>query len=303
MRASRASALTGVEFSRDRAAELLRRLGLEVQTAPTAEPDIVEVGCPTFRPDLEREVDLIEEVIRLHGFDKVPATLPVLQELGVLADVQAAGFLPEYGATMVWGTATTPWSWYFGETNQTYPHAYQVWRPHFDQLLLDNSRRCGVDVREGHQVRDVLFEAGRAVGVRYTAGPGTAGTVRAGFVVDASGQGAILGRKLGLRRWDPFFHNLAVYGYFTGAQRLPAPDETNIFIESYAPGWFSIQRARRCSRSSVIATASMRAWSGHDAPRGASDEWHPGWPRYGWGTHQPRRAPRPPGRPSAGHES
>jgi hypothetical protein len=41
-----------------------------------------------------------------------------------------------------------------------------------------------------------------------------------------------------LRRWDPFFQNLAVYGYFEGAERLPPPDEGNIFIESYEHGWF-----------------------------------------------------------------
>ena len=40
-----------------------------------------------------------------------------------------------------------------------------------------------------------------------------------------------------LRRWDAFFQNLAVYGYFAGAQRLAAPDDTNIFIEAYPHGW------------------------------------------------------------------
>ncbi len=171
------------------------------------------------------------------GESLLPASIPVLEELGVLPAVQAAGFLQKWGATMVWGTDQTPWSWYFRETNQRYPHSYQVWRPHFDQLLLDNSRAHGVEVREGHQVVDVLFEDSRAVGVRYTA-DGTAGIARARFVVDASGQGALLGRKLQLRRWDSFFQNLAVYGYFAGAQRLPAPDNTNIFIESYPHGWF-----------------------------------------------------------------
>ena len=172
------------------------------------------------------------------GESLLPATLPVLEELGVLPAVQAAGFLPKPGATMVWGKNPTPWSWYFRETNQRYPHAYQVWRPDFDQILLENSRSQGVDVREGYQVVDVCFEQARAVGVRYTAADGTAGTAAARWMVDASGQGALLGRKLNLRRWDPFFRNLAVYAYFTGAQRLPAPDDSNIFIESYADGWF-----------------------------------------------------------------
>ena len=101
------------------------------------------------------------------GESLLPASIPVLEELGVLPAVQAAGFLPKWGATMVWGKDKTPWSWYFRETNQQYPHAYQVWRPAFDQLLLENSRKHGVDVRQGSQVVDVLFEDGRATGVRY----------------------------------------------------------------------------------------------------------------------------------------
>ena len=60
---------------------------------------------------------------------------------------------------------------------------------------------------------------------------------QARFVVDASGQSGLLGRMLQLRRWDSFFQNLAVYGYFAGAQRLSAPDDTNIFIEAYPHGW------------------------------------------------------------------
>jgi flavin-dependent dehydrogenase len=172
------------------------------------------------------------------GESLLPASMPVLAELGVLQAVQAVGFLPKWGATMVWGTERTPWSWYFRETNQKHPHTYQVWRPQFDQLLLENSRAHGVEVREGHQVVEVLFEEGRAVGVRYMADHANAGIAHARFVVDASGQGALLGRALQLRRWDAFFQNLAVYGYFTGAQRLPAPDDTNIFIEAYPHGWF-----------------------------------------------------------------
>jgi len=74
IRASRTSLLTGVEFSRPKIAELLGRLGLE--TEQDAEDDVLQVTCPTSRPDLTREVDLIEEVLRVHGFDKVPVTMP-----------------------------------------------------------------------------------------------------------------------------------------------------------------------------------------------------------------------------------
>ena len=47
----------------------------------------------------------------------------------------------------------------------------------------------------------------------------------------------MLGRQLGLREWDAQFRNLAVYGYYRGGRHLDAPDDGNIFIESYAGGW------------------------------------------------------------------
>jgi FAD-dependent halogenase len=171
------------------------------------------------------------------GESLLPASMPVLEELGVLPAVRQAGFLPKWGATMLWGRNPEPWSWYFRETNRRYPHAYQVWRPRFDELLLDNSRSHGVDGREGCRVLEVLFDRDRACGVRYRDEAGREATVHCGFVVDASGQAGLLARQLGLRRWDEFFQNLAVYGYFSGGTRLDHPDPTNIFIESYTQGW------------------------------------------------------------------
>ncbi|MCH8350346.1 MAG: tryptophan 7-halogenase [Chloroflexi bacterium] len=199
-------------------------------------------GSTTATMLARRGVDVLllerEHFPREHvGESLLPASIPVLEELGVLPAVEQAGFLRKWGATMVWGRDSTPWSWYFKETNQRYPHSYQVWRPQFDQLLLENSRSNGVDVREGHRVVEVLFDGAKATGVRYGSGNGALSTVHAEMVVDASGQGGLLARELDLRRWDPFFQNLAVYGYFTGAQRLPAPDEGNIFIEAAGHGW------------------------------------------------------------------
>ena len=171
------------------------------------------------------------------GESLLPASVPVMEELGVLPAVQEAGFLRKWGATMVWGREGAPWSWYFRETNQRYPHSYQVWRPQFDQLLLENSRTNGVEVREGHRVVDVILRDGRATGVRYYTEDGVEGTVDARYVVDASGQNGLLAHKFDSRQWDPFFRNLSVYAYFSDAGRLPPPDDTNIFIESYPHGW------------------------------------------------------------------
>ncbi len=171
------------------------------------------------------------------GESLLPASIPILERLGVLPAVEAAGFLPKHGATMVWGSDPEPWSWYFRETNRSYPSSYQVTRPEFDQILLEHARTLGAAVHEGCRALDVPFEDGRAAGVRYRTDEGAEGFVAAPWVIDASGQSALLGHALGLREWDDFFRNLAIYGYFEDAARLPEPDATNIFIESCEHGW------------------------------------------------------------------
>ena len=171
------------------------------------------------------------------GESLLPASMPVLEELGVLTQMEREGFPKKWGATMLWGRDPEPWSWYFRETNRAFPHAYQVWRPTFDKILLDNARAARVDVREGCAVTAPLVESDRAYGVKFRTENGAEGTIEADWVVDASGQAALLSRALGLRRWDDQFRNMAVYGYFAGSRRLPAPDPSNIFIESYEHGW------------------------------------------------------------------
>ncbi len=203
-----------------------------------------------------------ERFPRAHvGESLLPASIPVLEELEVLTAVEQAGFLPKWGATMVWGRSREPWSWYFRETNRTYPHAYQVWRPAFDQILLDNSRARGVDVREGHHVTEVVFQDGRAAGVRYRDEGGREQFAGAEVVIDASGQSGLLGRQLGLREWDSFFRNLAVYGYFEGGERLASPDENNILIEACPDGWlWNIPLPGGCSSvGAVVDSAAGQA--------------------------------------------
>ena len=68
-------ALLAVEVSADQVAQLLTSIGLS--TEMTGDPDLLQVTVPSFRPDIEREVDLMEEVARLYGYDNIPVTMPV----------------------------------------------------------------------------------------------------------------------------------------------------------------------------------------------------------------------------------
>ena len=85
-----------------------------------------------------------ERFPRAHvGESLLPGSIPILESLGVMDEVRAAGFTVKPGATMVWGAEREPWSWHFRETHASNPHSYQVWRPEFDAILLNNARRAG----------------------------------------------------------------------------------------------------------------------------------------------------------------
>ena len=73
-RVPRFCALMGSDIPTDFVVGTLERLGCKVEGAIDAE--VLEVVAPTFRPDLEREIDLYEEVLRLWGMDRIESTLP-----------------------------------------------------------------------------------------------------------------------------------------------------------------------------------------------------------------------------------
>ena len=75
-RPAKSDGLLGVAVGWEEQADILRRLECDVD----GDDEEFFVTPPTFRPDLEREVDLIEEVGRLNGLDKVPETLPLRRD-------------------------------------------------------------------------------------------------------------------------------------------------------------------------------------------------------------------------------
>ena len=73
LRIAQAERVIGMKLEMDQVEKFLTGIALEV-VSKTA--DSITFKIPSFRPDLEREVDLIEEVARLIGFDNIPYTLP-----------------------------------------------------------------------------------------------------------------------------------------------------------------------------------------------------------------------------------
>ena len=77
MRVARAHKVIGVPVPADEIADIFHRLGLEFAREGAGEAEVFIATPPSFRFDIGIEEDLIEEVARLHGFDRIPAHPPV----------------------------------------------------------------------------------------------------------------------------------------------------------------------------------------------------------------------------------
>jgi len=73
LRVSRINDILGTNLTAHEMAEILERLGFPLRRQGR---DRIDVDIPSYRNDISREVDLVEEVARLYGYGNIPTTLP-----------------------------------------------------------------------------------------------------------------------------------------------------------------------------------------------------------------------------------
>jgi len=183
-----------------------------------------------------------EKFPRFHiGESLIPETYWVLERLNMLPKLRASHFVKKYSVQFVSASGKLSAPFYFWDNK---PHecsqTWQVVRSEFDMMMLDNAREHGVNVHEEVRVLDVLFEDGRAVGVKIQERGGGSREVRARVVVDASGQSGLIQNRLKLRTWDPILNKGAIWTYWENAYRDTGRDEgaTIVIQTPNRQGWF-----------------------------------------------------------------
>jgi flavin-dependent dehydrogenase len=166
--------------------------------------------------------------------------MPVLEDFGLVDACRDAGFVEKTGATFIWGKTREPWHIQFNDTPfLPAGFAFHVERSIFDKILLDHARRVGTEVHLNATVLNPIQDGDRITGVTYRDNDtGATKSVRAKFVIDASGSASVIGRHVTERRYDDQMRQVALYAYFKDVRGAQDFRRNHIIIESCPKGWF-----------------------------------------------------------------
>ncbi|MBP6782232.1 MAG: tryptophan 7-halogenase [Verrucomicrobiales bacterium] len=183
-----------------------------------------------------------EKFPRYHiGESLIPFTFQPLERIGMIPKMRASHFTKKYSVSFVQadGRRSEPFYFFNRYDKETIAQTWQVLRSEFDQMLLDNAREKGAQVREETAVNDLVMEGDRVAGVRAVSRAGEIFEFRAPITLDCTGKEAFTSNRRGWRVGDPYLNKIAVWTYYEGARRDPGIDEgatTVAFIPD--KGWF-----------------------------------------------------------------
>lgn len=232
-----------------------------IQPAQSYEYDVAIVGggpvgstasvlLKKYNPTLRVLVIEKEKFPRDHiGESQLPSISPILREMDVWDEVEAAGFPIKIGASYTWGRSYDQWDFdfypvekwrdeprpakYEGQRTHT---AFQVDRAIYDEILLNKSRAMGGEVREATFVENVHVSGDRIEGLQLRSGE----TITAKHYIDGSGTVALFRRALGIESESPqALRNIAVWDYWKNAKWAVeiGAEVTRVQVRSLPYGW------------------------------------------------------------------
>lgn len=175
------------------------------------------------------------------GESLLPFTYQPLQRLGLIDRMRTSAFVKKYSVQFVSpsGRASLPFYFFDRYDRATVAQTWQVLRSEFDQMLMENARAKGADVREETTVKELIKEGGRVVGARSQTKSGETVEYRAPMTLDCTGKEAFSTVRNNWRVKDPYLNKIAVWTYYKGAKRDDGIDEGATTV-AYVPdkGWF-----------------------------------------------------------------
>lgn len=182
-----------------------------------------------------------EKFPRYHvGESLMPFCYFTFERLGIVDALNERAYTKKHSVQFVSSDGKMSAPFYFSQ-HLDHPAAttWQVNRAEFDELMLDNARAKGAEVREETQVVDFLYEGERVVGVTVKTKDGQSYELRASITVDATGRDALFQSKRRWRKRDPQLSKIAIWTLFKGAKRDPGLDEGATTIAYLKDrGWF-----------------------------------------------------------------
>lgn len=147
------------------------------------------------------------------GESVLPHVWNYLDLTGATEDIQKANFIQKSGGTAVWRGVIRQMA--ISDYGFKRPSLH-VERDEFDEILLRVAQRRGVRVFEEVMVRAVHFDE-QERGVTYVdrrSGSDEPGRIRCRYIIDASGQAAVIANQLGIREFDKDLRFTSVWGYY-----------------------------------------------------------------------------------------
>lgn len=172
-------------------------------------------------------------------------------DVGKVSDkIEAEGFIQKQGGTVVWDGVIRQAA--FKDFGYTRP-ALHVERDRFDHILLEHARAQGAQVFEQVSVVNANLNQGEQVSVTYRpAGEKTLSQISCRFIIDASGQNAVIARQLGIRVADQDYPFMSVWGYFTGSKYVALDGKA-----------YPFEKLRTVPPTTFISSTEGWGWSWH----------------------------------------
>ena len=174
---------------------------------------------------------------RFHiGESLLPRNYTLLEELGFGKALQDLPNVPKFGAEFGMGGGAETSVFNFDTGLIPGGRTFNVERSLFDDMLLRAARDAGAEVREHVAVKRILRLEDGDVRVQTDGGE----EIACRWLLDASGQGTVVGRHLGTRKAPTERHlqKVAYFAHFDNVTRLPGRNAGHPLIVMCDEGWF-----------------------------------------------------------------